>query len=270
VQRALLYQVGDPGPEGFETMREELRLAESLGLDAVWCFPNAGEAGDFGEGAPAIWLAALAPSTERIRLGWGLPGLLPPMRPPIREAEQAASLDIAASGRLELALLPVGALEGTDERPWDEGLRMLVAMWEAPVFSWASERFRVAPVSVVPRPEQRPHPPLHLAGWTPDHARRAGQGGLAYVDLSGADDETLEVHLAAYTEGRSEADPEDLVAASGFAAACELEPGPAAEARLRAWETMGVDQAILRAGPLDGGHDEARERIRFLAGVVLD
>ncbi|MEZ4290812.1 MAG: LLM class flavin-dependent oxidoreductase [Myxococcota bacterium] len=152
MQRALLYQVGDPGPEGFETMREELRLAESLGLDAVWCFPNAGEAGDFGEGAPAIWLAALAPSTERIRLGWGLPGLLPPMRPPIREAEQAASLDIAASGRLELALLPVGALEGTDERPWDEGLRMLVAMWEAPVFSWASERFRVAPVSVVPRP----------------------------------------------------------------------------------------------------------------------
>ena len=44
----------------------------------------------------------------------------------------------------------------------------------------------------------------------------------------------------------------------------------AAEARLRAWETMGVDQAILRAGPLDGGHDEARERIRFLAGVELD
>ena len=27
MQRALLYQVGDPGPEGFETMREELRLA---------------------------------------------------------------------------------------------------------------------------------------------------------------------------------------------------------------------------------------------------
>ena len=45
----------------------------------------------------------------------------------------------------------------------------------------------------------------------------------------------------------------------------DLEPGARATDRLSRWEDLGFDQAIVRAGPLEGGHAEASKRIRFLA-----
>ena len=101
--------------------------------------------------------------------------LLPPERPPMRVAEQGASLDLASEGRLEVALLPEGELS----EDWAEGYRMIVDMWDAPTFSWGSERFEVRPIDVVPKPHQKPHPALWLVGWSDDHARAAGRGAAA-------------------------------------------------------------------------------------------
>jgi alkanesulfonate monooxygenase SsuD/methylene tetrahydromethanopterin reductase-like flavin-dependent oxidoreductase (luciferase family) len=265
VKRSLLYQVGSSEQLPFEAVFEQAELAESSGLEAIWCFPSAGAAGDFRESAPAIWLAALARRTERIRLGWGLAAMTPPVDPPIRIAEQAASLDLASRGRLELGLVPDGELRMDDSAPWDEGVRMLVDMWDAPAFSWTSPRFDVKPVDVLPKPVQRPHPPLWLAGWSPEHAVRAGEAGFAFLDLSGATDEFLAQHFEAYTEARSGADPNDLVSVALFAVAADLDPGDQATKRLARWEKLGIDQAVLRAGPIEGGHAQALERIRFLA-----
>jgi alkanesulfonate monooxygenase SsuD/methylene tetrahydromethanopterin reductase-like flavin-dependent oxidoreductase (luciferase family) len=267
VKRSILYQVG--GAEGldFETLSEEVVLAEELGLDTVWCFPSAGEAGDFGEAAPEIWLAGLAGRTQRIRLGWGLAAMMPPSYPPMRVAEQGASLDQASAGRIEIALLPEGELADDTEADWQEGYRMLVDMWDEPKFSWTSERFTVRPVDVLPKPCQRPHPPLWLAGWTVQHARCAGRGGLGFLDLSGAPDEMLEIHRDAYSESRAEADPETLVCVHAYGVASDLEPGAPASERLERWETLGFDEAIVPVGSLDGRTGETRERIRFLSGA---
>jgi alkanesulfonate monooxygenase SsuD/methylene tetrahydromethanopterin reductase-like flavin-dependent oxidoreductase (luciferase family) len=246
-------------------MIEEIQLAEELGIDTVWCFPSAGGDGGFRDGAPSIWLSAVASRTERIRLGWGLAGMTPPSNPPMRVAEQAAAIDLSSSGRLELAFLPDGELGQDDAGSWDEGVRMLVDMWDAPRFSWTSERFKVPPVDVVPKPVQRPHPPLWLAGWSAEHATRAGEGGLAFLDISGATDQTLVLHREAYTEARAGVDPNDLVSMGLYAIAAELEISPEGVDRLIGWEDLGVDHVIARVGPLEGGHTEACERIRFLA-----
>lgn len=264
MKRSLLYQLG--GAEGidFETLVEELGLAEELGIDTAWCFPAANEKGDFRGSAPEIWLSALASRTARIRLGWGLAAMMPPSYPPMRVAEQGASLDLASTGRLEVAFLPDGELAESQDAQWQEGFRMLVEMWDEPTFSWTSDRFEVRPVNVVPKPLQRPHPPLWLAGWSANHARRAGKGGLGFLDLSGAPDEMLEIHRDAYSECRAEADPHDLVSVHAFAAAGDFEPGEAAIERLSKWEALGFDHAVARVGPLDGGHTEALERIRFV------
>lgn len=267
MKRSLLYQVGGAGDIDFESLSEEVALAEGLGIDTVWCFPAAGENGDFGEAAPEIWLAGLASRTQRIRLGWGLAGMMPPAYPPMRVAEQGASLDLASAGRLEIAVLPGGELAAGAEASWQEGYRMLVDMWDEPTFSWTSERFTVRPVDVVPKPCQQPHPPLWLAGWTLEHARRAGLGGLGFLDLSGAADETLEIHRDAYCESRAEADPVMLVCVNAYGVASDLEPGPAAAERLEKWDALGFDEAIVRAGPLDGRPGQAAERIRFLSGA---
>lgn len=142
---------------------------------------------------------------------------------------------------------------------------MLVEMWDEPTFSWTSERFDVRPIDVLPKPVQKPHPPIWLAGWSASHARAAGRGGLAFLDLSGAEPDQLEIHRDAYTESRAECDPNDLVSVAAVGVAAELEASEAGGERLASLESLGIDEAILRVGPLEGGHEEALERIRFLA-----
>jgi len=275
VKRALLYQVGEADGVAFETLAAEVRLAEELGVETVWCFPTSGDEGRLDGSAPEVWLAGLAARTSTIRLGWGRAGLLPPSRPPLRVAEQAATLDVSSEGRIELALVPDGEIdsgEGASANDWQEGYRMLVDMWDAPRFSWQSERFDVKPLDVVPKPVQSPHPALWLAGWSSDHARAAGRGGLGYLDLSGAPADALQITRDAYAEGRAEVAAEDLVSVDVFAVAADLEPGEEAQACLQAWESMGVDQATLRLGAGVGtgaaGHAAAQARIRFFTDAT--
>jgi alkanesulfonate monooxygenase SsuD/methylene tetrahydromethanopterin reductase-like flavin-dependent oxidoreductase (luciferase family) len=269
VKRSILYQVGGDESPDLASLVAQVQLAEQLGIETVWCFPAAGDEGRLDGSAPELWLATLAEHTERIRLGWGRAGLLPPRRPPLRVAEQAASLDVASAGRLELGLVPEDATLAADaDADWQEGYRMLVGMWDARKFSWQSARFALQPIDVVPKPVQRPHPPLWLAGWSEPHARAAGRGGLGYLDLSGAVDGMLEVARDAYLAGRSEADPDDLVSVEAFAAVAAFAPGDEARERLRTWEGLGLDRAVARIGHEAGGHEAAMATIRFLATAV--
>lgn len=265
MRRSLLYQLDES--QGFDAAAflEEVELAEEVGLDGVWCFPAAGADGDFRGSAPAIWVSALASRTRRLRLGWGMADLAPPAHPPMRFAEQAAAIDIASEGRLDLALLPGPDVAPGSDPPWDEGLRMLVDMWDGPTFSWTSDRFTVPPVDVVPKPVQSPHPPLWLAGWAGEHAQAAGQAGLAFLDVSGGTDATLALHRDLYTEARAGAAVEDLVSPGLVAIAVDLEVGSKGSERLAAWEDAGFDAVVVRAAAQGEGHDEVRARIRFLA-----
>lgn len=309
MQRALLYQLDQldgqvDAPSGtsrapLEALVEQVVLAEQLGVDTVWCLPAAGEGGDFRSGAPVLWLAALARRTRRVRLGWGVPGLTPPDAPPIRVAEQAATLDVLSQGRLVLGMLPgdavgasasastatytsTGVAGGDDpsappagadasaERDWEEGLRMLVEMWQAPRFAWSSKRFTVRPVEVVPRPIQRPHPPIWLIGWSDVHARAAGVAGAGFLDVSGATDPGLELHRDAYAEARAAADPDDLVCESAYAVLADLDPGEEAKEPLGAWQALGIDRVVLRVAPDEEDHARILARLRAFTSEASD
>lgn len=270
MDRGLFYQLGGVTPARFDELAQEVLLAESLGIGLAWCLPATDADGRFAESAPGIWLAALAAQTRRIRLGIGLAGVWPPLSAPVREAEQAATLDRAAGGRLEVALLPD---VGDDA---DEGLRMLCEMWAPGTFSWASERFAVPPIDVVPKPAQRPHPPVWLAGWNAEHAQAAGRIGLAFLDVSGGGSERWESHRALRAEARGaqarvagsadegERSRRNGESAPAFAVAVER---VGSGAWLEELAALGIDGVVVRAGPLDGGHDEACDRIRALAAA---
>lgn len=281
MERGLFYALGAASPMRFAELERETRLAESLGLASIWALPETGLEGEAGGGAPAVWLAGLAGATERIRLGWGVPGLWPARVAPVREAEQAATLDVASGGRLELALLPDLAASRDDAiTSIAEGARMLVGMWAAETFAWESPRFAVPEIDVVPKPVQRPHPPLWLAGWNGEQATAAGHAGLGFLDLSGGGPAVWQGHRACYFEGRAEAEAGLLANVGVFAVAVDLPDDSeiATEARtgragagIRGWlegfEAAGFDAVVLRAGPLEGGHDETCRRIEWLAGA---
>jgi alkanesulfonate monooxygenase SsuD/methylene tetrahydromethanopterin reductase-like flavin-dependent oxidoreductase (luciferase family) len=306
VERGLFYQLGPLTPARFDALAREVALAESLGLARVWCLPTTAEAGGWGGSAPEVWIAGLAGRTHSIRLGWGVPGIWPPTEPPVREAEQGATLDGACGGRLDLAVLPeVGAHAASDDRradgadgaddaddedgddgehaasgpradamgSADEGIRMWVDMWAPATFSWTSARFSVPPIDVVPKPVQRPHPPLWLVGWTGAHAFEAGRAGMGYLDVSGGGYEVWEASRACHAAGRAEAPVDALVCEEAYAVAADPPEDWSAvgrEARsardfIGGLEAIGIDRVLLRADPLDGGHEETCRRIRWFA-----
>ena len=132
-----------------------------------------------------------------------------------------------------------------------------------------SDQFEVPPIDVLPKPVQAPHPPLFLIGWSLDDARRAGASGLGYLDVSGGDDEILEMHKDGYVAARASADPNDLVCVSSFAAVGAFEPGADSTARMRRWESMGFDEAIARLEPIDETAEKAKDQVRFMASEIV-
>ncbi|HUF97571.1 MAG TPA: TIGR03619 family F420-dependent LLM class oxidoreductase [Ilumatobacter sp.] len=131
---------------------------------------------------PIIALAIAATATERIRLGTNV--LVAPFYSPIVLARSLAAIDIACNGRLIVGLgLGWSADEfdavGVPQRHLaghlEEFLDVLEAVWADGVSSHRGERFHIAPASILPKPIQRPRPPLLLAAYTPRGLERVAR-----------------------------------------------------------------------------------------------
>jgi len=169
-----------------EAIGDEAALAESLGFDSIWLGASA-------SASPAIALAAIAARTSRVRLGAAVP--LDATLDPVRLAEDFATVDAIADGRVELVAgsigidadpAPGGAPDRSGERVRESAI-LLRRLWSETCVTW-SGRFRppLAAVTVEPRPAQRPHPPLWIgAGSSPHAVDLAAELGLPLM-LPGA------------------------------------------------------------------------------------
>src|SRR3954470_17202666 len=200
-------RIGVTVPNVHETLAERTtieavgRMADDLGLDSVWCNdhlapPPPGEGGGaepayaaaYGEQRgqhiyePLIVLAYLAAVTRRVMLGTSV--YLLPLRNPLLAARQAVSLDRLSDGRLVLGV-GIGWLEGEFAalgvpyrergRRTDEAIAVLKESCGP-----NSARF-------LPKPVQRPHPPLWIGGGggggVRGGPRRGGAGGPPHHTL---------------------------------------------------------------------------------------
>jgi alkanesulfonate monooxygenase SsuD/methylene tetrahydromethanopterin reductase-like flavin-dependent oxidoreductase (luciferase family) len=148
---------------------------------------------------PQITLAAIATSTERIRLG---PMVTPlARRRPVKVARETATLDRLSGGRLTLGV-GLGADrfgsefkltgEEVDERRraqmLDESLEILQAAWSGDPVHHRGEHYTVDGMRFLPRPVQRPGVPVWVAGFygKPRPLRRAARyQGFFPVHLDG-------------------------------------------------------------------------------------
>lgn len=145
------------------------RLADQLGLDGFYI-------GDHPAHATEAWLhlAALAATTERIRLGSVVNCVL--YRHPVMTARLAADLDQLSGGRTLLGLgigwddPEFGELgmvyPSTPERQAAlvEALEIIAGVWGDEPFSYTGRHYNVANARITPAPTERPHPPLMIAG----------------------------------------------------------------------------------------------------------
>ena len=196
------HQLPRPWTEGlelqlFQDALDQVELADRLGFDNVWEVEHHFLEEYSHSSAPEIFLAACSQRTKQIRLGHGIVLMPPGYNHPARVAERIATLDLVSRGRVEWgtgessALLELGGygVAVEDKRnAWREAVEQcanMLAMDPYPGFQ--GEFFSMPTRNVVPKPVQKPHPPLWVAcsnRETIKLAARLGIGALtfAFVD----------------------------------------------------------------------------------------
>ena len=196
----IFYELSVPRPWDRESERtvyeralEQVRLADELGFDQVWAVEH-----HFLEEyshcpAPEIFLTACAMQTRRIRVGHGIVVCVPQFNHPIRVAERAAVLDIVSGGRLDFGTgrsatwTELGGFEANPDetkKTWDEYVRVIPQMWTQERFSYQGRAFSMPSRAVIPKPYQKPHPPLWVAVSSPGTELDAADRGLGSLGLT--------------------------------------------------------------------------------------
>ena len=221
---ALMYELPVPRPWNddsayiaFENTLQQIELADRLGFHSVWTVEHHFLDEYSFSSAPGVLYGAIAARTENIRIGHGVRLLPFPYNHPVRAAEAAATVDILSKGRLEFGTGRSGTraeLEGfgikpTDTRPmWEEALEVIVGAWTEEEFSHEGEYFKLPPRGVVPKPMQKPHPPLWGATSSAESHEIVGRKGLGLLSFSVAvPPEALTKRIGRYREGLEQAQP---------------------------------------------------------------
>jgi probable F420-dependent oxidoreductase len=137
---------------------------------------------------PIVTLSHVAGATRRIRLGSAT--LIAVFASPVVLAKQLATLDIVCDGRLDVGL-SLGWSQDEYEAcgvPFqergarlDEFIRCLQALWDDDPVEFAGRFYSVAPSLFLPKPRQRPRPPILVGGYAAATVRRAATLGDGYL-----------------------------------------------------------------------------------------
>jgi len=203
----LLYELQLPRPwdDGSEHRMihdalAEVELADRLGFDYLWANEHHFLEEYSHSSAPEVFLAAAAARTRDIHVGHAVVLSPPGYNAPARVAERIATLDLIASGRVEWGtgqsasrteLEGFGVDQATKRAQWAEATEQtanMMAMTPYPGFE--GQFFSMPCRNVVPKPMQKPHPPIWVAcsnRETIHAAARAGIGALAFAFIDPAE-----------------------------------------------------------------------------------
>ncbi len=200
----VFYELQMPKPWDAESERRivhealaQVELADRLGFDYAWCVEH-----HFLEeyshcSAPEVFLAAAAARTRRIRLGHGIRQVIPNYNHPARTAEGLGMLDLVSDGRLDFGIgegatrLELGGfkISAKEKRAMAlEAAEQIVNMMVLEPYPGFDGRWFTMPArNVIPKPLQKPHPPMWMACTNRDTIRVAARNGLgalafAFVD----------------------------------------------------------------------------------------
>jgi len=187
---------------------EQCALADRLGIDYVWEVEHHFLEEYSHSSAPELFLAAVSQRTRDIRLGHGIVQTPPPFNHPARVAERIATLDLLSDGRVDFgtgessseAELGGFLVDPVQKRAmWEEGLRVaLRCLTETPFTGFAGDYVTMPPRNVVPKPRQKPHPPVWVACSRRDTIHLAAQKGIGALTFAFIDPEEAEHWIADY------------------------------------------------------------------------
>jgi alkanesulfonate monooxygenase SsuD/methylene tetrahydromethanopterin reductase-like flavin-dependent oxidoreductase (luciferase family) len=161
-----------------------------------------------------VFLAAVSQRTKNIRLGHGIIQTAPGYNHPARTAERLATLDLVSNGRVEFGsgessseaeLGGFGIDYGEKRDQWKEGLEVAIrCMTETPFGGHDGKFVSLPPRNVVPKPVQKPHPPLWVACSRRDTILLAAEYGMGALTFAFIDPEEAEHWVADYRQTMAE------------------------------------------------------------------
>ncbi|MBV7335243.1 LLM class flavin-dependent oxidoreductase [Chloroflexi bacterium TSY] len=185
----------------FQDALDQVELADKIGIEYVWEVEHHFLEEYSHSSAPEVFLAACSQRTSQIKLGHGIVLMPPGYNHPARVAERIATLDLVSNGRVQWGTGKSSSrieLEGFSIDPdqrhemWLETVHETAKMMVCEPYPGYNGNFFSMPMrNVVPKPLQKPHPPLWVAcsnRETIKEAARLGMGALcfAFVDAEDA------------------------------------------------------------------------------------
>jgi alkanesulfonate monooxygenase SsuD/methylene tetrahydromethanopterin reductase-like flavin-dependent oxidoreductase (luciferase family) len=182
--------------------------AEAVGFDAYWQTEHHFYTEIGHSSAPEIVLAAISQRTTRLRLGLGVVVL--PCNHPYRVAEYVSTLDVVSDGRVDFGtgrgaspyhVEAFGHTPSETKAVWEEALRAICAMFlHDPFPGWQGKYYQLPQRDILPKPIQKPHPPLWVAATSPSTFAEAAQLGLGVLGLVRLGVQQLMPAIQAYKE----------------------------------------------------------------------
>lgn len=232
-------------------------------------------------------ISALSATTVKLRLGTMVSPAT--FRHPAVLAKAVTTADHVSGGRVELG---IGAgwwereheLYGFDLPPigprvdaLEEQMRVILGHWGEGPFSFEGEHFRARDLDALPKPLQRPHPPLILGGsGGPRSLRLAARYADEYNTVMSTATEIADLRkrLDAACEAEDR-DPASLPLSmmTGWLVGADREDLLARASRLSQWKGAGDDGAAFLAGlresAIKGTVPEAVEQLQALEAAGL-
>src|SRR5438445_2295196 len=196
----------------FDESLDQMKAAEEMGFDAVWLAEIHFQKDRSVLASPLVIASALAACTRRVKIGIAVQVL--PLSHPLRLAEAVATVDHISKGRLEFGVgrsgLP-GHYQGFNI-PYSESrdrfletLDILTKAWTQERFSHHGKYFQFQDVCIMPKPYQKPHPPIRIAATTPETYPLVGRlGAPVFVAVRTVALSDLKRHLPTYHAAWSE------------------------------------------------------------------
>jgi len=193
------HQLPRPWREGdelrlFQDALAQVELADRLGFDHAWEVEHHFLEEYSHSSAPEVFLAACSQRTARIRLGHGIVLMPPGYSHPAKIASRIATLDLVSNGRVDfgtgesasrLELEGYGIDAAEKKAMWREATEQVCNLLVMdPYPGYTGKYFSMPCRNLVPKPVQKPHPPLWVACSNRNtilEAARLGMGALTFA-----------------------------------------------------------------------------------------
>ncbi len=221
---------------------ERIEIMDRAGYDAVWLAEH--HFSSFSV-CPSVHMVGVLAAARTTRLRIGTAVSLAPFYHPLRLAEEVALLDVLSGGRVnwgagrgfarvEFTAFGVPPEESTQR--FREAVEIVLRAWADERLNFAGEHFSFDDLEVLPKPMQRPHPPVWMAASSEGAIEWAAGRGFSIL---------MDPHSSAPEIGRKRRLYAERLAASGFSMAGRDIP----MARLVALAgNAGEAAAVARAG----------------------